>query len=150
MGTVTNAGTYVTGSDFSEALPARSGKQGFEPGDVLVLSDEEAGSLEVAQQPNDPRVAGVYSARPGMLGADKAGESRVDENDVPVAIVGIVLTKVSAEHGPIKPGGLLTTASTPGHAMKVPRRPEPGTVLGKALEGLPEGTGVIRVLVTLR
>src|SRR5438067_3941981 len=147
---INQTGVYTAGSDFAEALPARGGNAGYEPGDVLVLSDEEPGALELAQRPFDPRVAGVYSTRPAVLGADKGGESRVDADEVPLAIVGIVPTKVSAENGPIRPGDLLTTAATPGHAMKASRPYEPGTLLGKALEPLREGTGVIRVLITLR
>ena len=81
----------------------------------------------------------------------------MDANDIPVAIVGIVPTKVSAENGPIQPGDLLTTATVPGHAMKaspvlvsgVALYPT-GTILGKALGSLETGTGLIRVLVTLK
>jgi len=54
-------------------------------------------------------------------------------------------------------GDLLTTSSTPGYAMRAsPVTIEgitfylPGTILGKALEPLEEGTGVILVLVTLQ
>jgi hypothetical protein len=63
--------------------------------------------------------------------------------------VGIVPCKVSAENGPISPGDLLVTSSTPGHAMR-DADPAVGTVLGKALEEMPSGTGVIKVLVTLQ
>jgi hypothetical protein len=151
------AGTYVAGSDFAEALPARGGKQGYEPGDVLVVSGDRAGTVEKATRAHDVRVAGVYSTRPGVLGADKDGTTRVDPDDVPVAIVGIVPTKVSAENGAIQPGDLLTTATVPGHAMKaspvmvsgVALYPT-GTILGKALGSLENGTGLIRVLVTLK
>ena len=38
---------------------------------------------------------------------------------------------------------------TEGHAMRSDD-PRPGTILGKALESLEAGTGVIRVLVMLR
>ena len=66
-------------------------------------------------------------------------------------------TKASAENGPIAPGDLLTTSATPAHAMKaspavingVEIYPT-GAIVGKALEPLEEGRGVIQVLVTLR
>ena len=70
-------------------------------------------------------------------------------DEIPLAVVGIVPCKVSAENGPIRPGDLLVTSSTPGHAMR-DRDPAVGTVLGKALEEMPSGTGVIKVLVTLQ
>ena len=59
--------------------------------------------------------------------------------------------------GPVQVGDLLTTSSTPGYAMKAsPIRVggatlyRTGTILGKALEPLKEGKGIIKVLVTLR
>ena len=72
-------------------------------------------------------------------------------NEVPLAVVGIVPCKVIAENGPITPGDLLVTSSTPGNAMKGTDRGRMlGAVVGKALEPLREGTGVIQVLVTLQ
>lgn len=147
---IDNDGVYTAGSDFAEALPGRGGKACYEPGDVLVLSEAEPGTIELSQQPYDHRVVGVHSTRPAVLGADKGGESRVNSEELPVAILGIVPTKVSAEKGPILPGDLLTTSSTSGRAMKAMVPAPQGTLLGKALEPLAEGTGVIRVLVTLR
>jgi hypothetical protein len=132
-------GTFHAGSDRGR----------YEPGDVLVMT-VDGSAVEMTGEPYSPRVAGVYSTRPGFLGADKNGETRVDDNDVPVAIVGIVPTKVSAENGPIGVGDLLVSASTPGHAMKgTDQSLMHGAVVGKALEPLAGGTGVIRVLVSL-
>ena len=68
---------------------------------------------------------------------------------VPLAVVGIVPCKVSAENGPIAVGDLLVTAATPGHAMR-DDAPAVGTVLGQALEPLPSGRGVIEIMVTLQ
>jgi hypothetical protein len=71
--------------------------------------------------------------------------------EVPLAVVGIVPCKASAENGPIERGDLLVTSSTPGHAMKgTDRNRMLGAVVGKALEPLREGKGVIQVLVTLQ
>jgi len=58
---------------------------------------------------------------------------------------------VTAENEPIAPGDLLVTSSTPGYAMKGRNRTRMlGAVVGKALESLREGKGVIQVLVTLQ
>jgi hypothetical protein len=58
--------------------------------------------------------------------------------------------KVDASYGAIRPGDLLTTSSTPGHAMKVfNRRTAQGAIIGKALGSIDTGTGLIPVLVTL-
>jgi hypothetical protein len=148
---ITPFGAYVTGSDFAEALPARGGKAKYEPGDVLVLSSALAGAVEKSARPFDTRVVGIYSTRPGVIGAEKGGTSRIDPDDLPVAIVGIVPTKVSAEQGSIRVGDLLTTSSTPGYAMRCKDRQKcVGAIVGKALEPLKEGKGVIKVLVMLR
>ena len=67
----------------------------------------------------------------------------------PVALSGMALCKVDAGYGSIMPGDLLTTSPTAGHAMRADD-PPPGTILGKALEPLDTGTGLIKVLVMLR
>ncbi|HEX7177374.1 MAG TPA: hypothetical protein VF240_19100 [Pyrinomonadaceae bacterium] len=115
------------------------------------MSTKEAGAVERSRRPYDSRVAGVYSTRPGVLGAEKGGATRVGPDEVPVAIVGIVPTKVSAENGPVRVGDLLTTARTSGHAMRCGGRGRcAGASIGKAMEPLRAGRGVIRVLVSLR
>src|SRR5205823_6595043 len=80
-------GTFVAGSDFAEAFTAKDGRGRYEPGDVLVLVPDQAGTIERCSRRYDTKVAGVYSTRPGVLGADKDGQTRVDIEDVPVAIV---------------------------------------------------------------
>ena len=52
----------------------------------------------------------------------------------------------------IKPGDLLTTSPTPGHAMVVKNHSKAqGAILGKAMEKLPQGErDQILVLVTLQ
>ena len=84
-------------------------------------------------------------------------EADANAGKIPLAITGIVPVKVSAENGAIAPGDLLTTATLPGYAMKATPVDvggvslyRPGTIVGKALDGLADGTGVIRVLVTLQ
>ena len=69
--------------------------------------------------------------------------------EIPMAVVGIVPCKVTAENGPIRPGDLLVTSSIPGHAMR-DADARAGTIVGKALGALGSGTGVIRILVTLQ
>lgn len=148
--------------------------EAVEAGDVLVIDPERPGMMRRALIPGDTAVIGVVAAEPGvMLGArrpasaDGGGESdpgasfdtsldtAVDSEpalptvEVPVAVSGIALCKVDAGYGAIVPGDLLTTSPTPGHAMRADD-PRPGTILGKALEPLQGGTGLVRVLVTLR
>ncbi len=147
---INNDGTYVAGSDFAEALPAAGTLDQFEPGDVLVISVDQPGAVMKSRGAFDTAVIGVYSTRPGILGADKDGMTEVADDDIPVAIVGIVPVKVSAENGPIQPGDMLTTAAISGHAMFAGDDPPQGSVVGKAMGVLTSGTGVIKMLVMLQ
>jgi hypothetical protein len=97
-------------------------------------------------------VAGIYSTKPGLLASPHhIDDESFESGEVPLAIVGIVPCKVTAENGPIAAGDLLVTSSRAGYAMKgTDRRRLVGAVVGKALEPLPVGKGAIEVLVTLQ
>ena len=140
-----DSGFFTPASDFAELLPASDGR---EPGDVLVVGSD--GRLTHSTEAYASAVVGVYSTNPGFVGG--AGEDVGLTGEVPLAIVGIVPVKVTAENGPIQPGDLLATSSTPGHAMKAGPNPAVGTIVGKAMEGLDaaQGTGVIKMLVMLQ
>jgi hypothetical protein len=151
-----NGGTQTGGADYAESMRAAP-SSALEPGDVLAVDPEHGGTVAKSHRPNSTLVAGVYSTRPALLavGKHRLGDSLAGE--VPVALLGVVPTKVSAENGAVHAGDLLTTASTPGYAMRAPRIVvggvaiyPTGAVLGKALEPLAHGKGLIRVLVMLR
>ena len=125
--------------------------------DVLALDPSAGGAVRRSREPASRLVAGVFSTQPSVLAVGRHGIDEARSGEVPVALLGIVPTKVSAENGPIQVGDLLVTAALPGRAMKA--RPElvggvavypTGAILGKALEPLAAGTGTISVLVTLR
>jgi hypothetical protein len=120
----------------------------YEPGDVLVISTQADRVVELSSTPFSTAVMGVYSTDPAVL----AGAPDTDDalGGVPVAVIGIVPCKVSTENGPIQRGDLLVTSSTPGYAMRAGPNPPQGTVLGKAMQPLESGTGVITILVTLQ
>lgn len=121
-----------------------------EPGSVLVLDDD--GRLELSRKAYDSRVAGVVSGagayQPGII----LGRSLKTSSRVPLALVGRVMCFADATKAPIRTGDLLTTAAgKPGHAMKASdRRRALGTLLGKALAPLPNGRGLIPILVALQ
>jgi hypothetical protein len=102
--------------------------------------------------PNATLVAGIYSTKPGLLASPHHIEDESSKSsEVPLAVVGIVPCKVTVENGPIARGDLLVTSSLPGYAMKgTDRRRLVGAVVGKALEPLLAGKGVIEILVTLQ
>jgi len=148
-----HAAAYETsGADFAESVAVRGQRSRYEPGDLLVIDSTRARRLALAHSPYSTLVAGIYSTKPGMLASPhKIDDPRPSTTEVPLAVVGIVPCKVTTENGPIQIGDLLVTSSSPGHAMKgTNRRKMLGAVVGKALESLPTGSGVIQVLVTLQ
>jgi hypothetical protein len=149
---VANNGTvfaknYQTLPDFAEMMAFEGDANRYEPGDVLVISDSLDRAVQLSSRPYSTAVIGVYSTAPGFIGSQNPMERSGDE--LPVAITGIVPCKVSAENGPIQRGDLLTTSSTPGHAMRA-SDPQLGTLVGKAMGELASGTGVIEILVVLQ
>jgi hypothetical protein len=143
-----NGGTQVGGADFAEQMAVQGKYTDYEPGDVLVISTEADRVVELSTEPYSTAVIGVYSTQPAVLAG--APDSREPLGGIPVALLGIVPCKISTENGPVKRGDLLVSSSTPGHAMRTGANPSPGTVLGKALQPLDSGTGIILVLVTLQ
>jgi hypothetical protein len=164
-GNVYADGSYTGPADFSEMVAVSSGAFTVEPGDVMVI--DPAGDREIVKSSGarSTMVAGIYSTKPGFVGSerewdkavpgsDEVGTYSMDEmafefDEIPLAVVGIVPCKVSAENGAISPGDLLVTSSIPGHAMR-DDDPKAGTIVGKAMQSLDSGTGSIKVLVTLQ
>jgi hypothetical protein len=166
-GDVKADGTFTPGgADMAEMIAVADGAGTVEPGDVMAIDPGSTRAVVASTTPRSTLVAGIYSTKPGFIGAERdwdrpeiTGEAEsggytlldmaAEFDEIPMAVVGIVPCKVSAENGPIRPGDLLVTSGTPGHAMR-DDNPGVGTVLGKALENLDTGTGIIRVLVTLQ
>jgi hypothetical protein len=151
-----NGGTQTTpwtgvlcGGDYAEDMRADQKKESYEPGDVLVLTSDDNSDVTKSVEPYSAMVAGIYATKPGVVGLRDAVAKSKD--NVPMAMVGVVPTKVSAENGSIHKGDLLVTSSQRGYAMKgTDRNRMLGAVIGKAMGSLDSGTGVIEVLVTLQ
>ena len=154
-GTVqTTASTGIGGTcggDYAESVDVSGERTNYEPGDVLVIDPSSPGRFLKSNEVYSTMVAGIYSTKPGLVGRRQTTDPRTSTSEIPMAMVGIVPTKVSAENGPIKTGDLLVASSTVGRAMKGTERSLLiGAVIGKALGSLDSGTGVIEVLVTLQ
>jgi hypothetical protein len=145
------------GADCAEDFAVRDDVD-VTPGMVLVI--EDAGTLGPCHAAYDRRVAGIVSGAgdvaPGLVlgrGAATAatGDGAPAGRRLPLALSGKVYCRADARFGPIAVGDLLTTAPTPGHAMKASDPAQAfGAVLGKALAPLDGGTGLVPVLVSLQ
>jgi hypothetical protein len=120
---------------FKPEPPCFPVSESVEAGNVLVMDVSVKGFVISCKTPSDPMVLGIATG-PG-------------NEKVPVATYGIVPCKVDSSYGPIHEGDLLVSSPTPGHAMRS-ENPKQGTVIGKALESLESGTGMIKILVMLR
>jgi hypothetical protein len=120
-----------------------------EPGTVMVLGAD--GCLEACARAYDKRVIGVVSGAGGF----RPGIVLDQQSDVPgrrpIALMGKVFCKVDADHGKVEVGDLLTTSPTEGHAMRADLVAVAfGTVIGKAMQPLDQGRGLIAILVALQ
>jgi len=109
------------------------------------------GALRQSDRIYDKRVAGVISGagdyKPGII----LGKQQAQKNRVSIALLGKVYCKVDAQGSPIEVGDLLTTSATPGHAMKAQDSQKAfGAVIGKALQPLRNGHGLVPILITLQ
>jgi hypothetical protein len=148
-GTFTKLNVEMMDPLLAESFPV-SPEESYEPGDVLVIDPRGGGAVRLCYQAEDTGLIGVV-----------APDAAIDEQgEILVTILGArgplredgtrleAYVKVDATYGAIQAGDLLTTSPTPGHAMKA-TNPETGTLLGKALEPLPDGWGLIKVFINL-
>jgi hypothetical protein len=139
----------LCGGDYAESVDVTGDRKSYAAGDVLVIDPNNSGKFLKSAEPYLTAVLGIYSTKPGAVGRRQLTPKSSDE--VPMAMIGIVPTKVSAENGAIKPGDLLVTSSTPGYAMLGTDRSRlVGAIIGKAMGRLDSGKGVIEVGVTLQ
>jgi len=105
------------------------------PGTVV----EFGGDFEITEaSANSNRIAGVISTKPGyLMNSEATGQFML-----PVALQGRVPCKVI---GPIRKGDMLISAGD-GYAI-ASEDPKIGTVIGKAVQSLLGGSGVIEVVV---
>jgi hypothetical protein len=136
------------GLDYAEGFD-NAGSQKLEPGTVVIIDQDNPGKLNISQAPYDNKVAGIVAGANGLGSGVRLGGDRYEMD---VALAGRVFCKVDATLAGIEPGDLLTTSTTPGHAMKAADYDlARGAILGKAMEPLEKGQkGQILVLVTLQ
>jgi hypothetical protein len=133
------------GLDYSETFPLAQDE--ITPGMVTVIDPVNKGHLTISTQEYDSKVAGIVAGAKGLGSGVRLGSQAEGAGDLAVALAGRVYCNVDTQYGDIKPGDLLTTSPTPGHAMKVKDFSKAqGAILGKAMEGL-SGGGKRQILV---
>lgn len=151
---------FLHGTMSCKALTIRGGADVAEPfampqeipkGSVVVIDHAHPGQLKLSAEAYDIRVAGIVSGANGINPGIALHQEGVVEGGQNVALSGRVYVQADAVYGAIKPGDLLTTSDTPGHAMKVTEHSKAqGAILGKAMSELKAGKGMVLVLVTLQ
>ena len=161
------------GFDVAEYIYDTHGNTGA--GDVVVADPDREKSVFKSTAPYQTSVLGVVSTEPHMvMGMDlvvdeETGEPIQGVQATRLALAGRVPVKVTDENGPIRPGDLLTTSSTPGHAMKwslldvgkakdfeelksilAENERRRNAVIGKAVGSSGSGTGTVMVLISLQ
>lgn len=121
------------------------------PGTVVVIDPAAENGVTRSTRSYDTSVAGVVSALPGITLGQEGKEKEK------IATTGRVKVRADATGAPIRVGDLLVTSDKPGVAMR--SKPvdvsgvemhRPGTLIGKALQPLPNGEGEILVLLSLQ
>ena len=138
------------GADVAEPFPISDNEE-IPAGALVVIDEHNPGKLKLSTKSYDTRVAGVVSGAGGVNPGMILHQQGMLDDGREVALTGRVYALVDASYGSIKPGDLLTTSPTPGHAMKAADRTRAyGAVIGKAMTALDDGTGLVLVLVNLQ
>jgi hypothetical protein len=147
----------------AERFPADPA-QVYESGDVVCL-DEASPYVQPCSEGNDTKVIGVAAPGPDMEDGEILvtimGYQAAQPQEGPQAQEAlqrmVMVVKVDASYGPVQRGDLLTSSPTLGHAMKADpvdiegiKIYRPGTIIGKAMEPLADGQGLIEIFVTLQ
>ncbi|KAA3613513.1 MAG: hypothetical protein DWQ01_03035 [Planctomycetota bacterium] len=139
----------VRGADLVEGFEVM--ESDILPGSVVCIDPQNPGRLKMSDEAFDTKVAGVISGAGNVAPGVKMGEGSEIDGPQKVALVGRVYVRCNVEGGPIRPGDRLVTSSVPGEARRVaPGRSADGAVLGKAMTGLTEQSGLVLTLVNLQ
>jgi len=118
------------------------------PGDILVVSEAGNSVLSKSRKGYSTSVIGVVSGNPTVIINNSGREKKI----YPVALFGKVLCRVDARTTRIKPGDLIVSSDLPGCGMSgnIDSFHKIGSVIGKALDGLDEGMGMIPIFISHR
>ncbi len=139
------------GGDLAETVRPAPGAT-LLPGQVVRVVGVDAHGPLVAPSVDeyDTAVLGIVSSAGDLEPAVTFGRTGAPGEQA-VALAGQVYCLVDADAAPIRAGDVLVSAGRAGHARRAdPDCAPPGSIVGKALEDLAAGTGLIRVWVQAR
>jgi len=133
------ASTVETAAEF--ARPAGTtlvlqAAEAIETGDVVSLDPLHPGVAVRSSAPGEPLIVGCTLA---------SGDGQVE-----LATAGVALCRADSAVAPIEVGDLLIASTLAGHAMKHDGSLPTSAILGRAVDPLPVGAGLIRVLLGAR
>ncbi len=139
------------GADLAEPFDVCTSRDDeIKPGMVVVIDPDHPGQLMPSSQAYDRKVAGVISGAGGVeAGLSMGHDGTIANGKHPVALTGRVYCMADATTEAIEPGDMLTTANSPGAAMKAADFDRArGATIGKAMTTLKRGErGLVLVLV---
>lgn len=140
----------IRGADLAESYKVNAATP-VEPGMVVSIDPTNTAEMTLSGTPYDRKVAGIIAnAGTEHTGLLLGGKKTASEGFHPVALTGRVWCWVDATLGAVSPGDMLTTSTTPGHAMKVADFSQAqDATIGKAMSELKSGKGLVLVLVNL-
>jgi hypothetical protein len=117
----------------------------METGDVVSLAPEVPGSVRRSSGAGDALVIGCVQS---IDSTGAAGEAQLPSaGPVAVATSHVALCRVDASYGAIAVGDRLSLSPAPGLAMRIDPGVAGASPLGRAIDPLPSGIGLIRVLL---
>jgi len=138
----------ITGADVAEKFPV---SEKLTPGLLAAIDPSHPGKLCLSRGAYNKRVAGVVSGANNFSVGAVLGSTPECKDAPPIALSGRVYVWCEATTSAIQPGDLLTTSTRPGFAMKAADASRAhGAVIGKAMEALSSGEGLVLVLVSLQ
>ncbi len=117
----------ATQAQYADLAENYTSDRDYIPGTVVIFGGER--EVTISTESHDPRVAGIVSTNP-------AYHMNVNTEGVAVALTGRVPTKVK---GPISKGDRVVTSDIQGTGERLDMtKYQPGCIIGKALEDIPD------------
>lgn len=140
------------GSDLAEMFEVNEHESVIQPGLLVSLDEDNPGELKITDQVRDTKIAGIISGangvKPGILMGQKGSTAFGDDL---ITLSGRTYVKANSLGGAIQVGDFLTSSPVKGEAMRVRNiRKARGSIIGKAMTPLKEGSDFVLVLVNLQ